>query len=451
MRKWVAEGFDAIITASLVVGTCTLLGVVLWGVQNREATVVALSSLGLVVMVVGDLAHLLVTDELRSQATRQTLKTASATLDHLQGGLTHENCQAICETLLPETRAMAVGMSNREVVMGYAGEGAEDFPPGSPIHTPATRRVIETGKMEAFTSIRMEDEEYLKMLSEEQRERRIAVVPAGIVVPLKVRDEVVGALKFYYRRRRDIDRSQQTIARGFGRLLSTQLSAIELDRQAELTARAEVKALQAQINPHFLFNTLNTIASLTRTDPAHARDLLREFATFYRQTLENSEQLITIDRELEQTRRYLKFEHARFGEDRIIEREQVTSGCGSVRVPAFLIQPIVENAVRHGMRDEGPLHIDVHVTAEGGDVLISVTDDGLGMDEQVAARLVEGVPGAAQAGSKGTGVALRNVAERVERFYGIGSGIEIMSRPGEGTNVTIRLANAAPGQEDDQP
>ena len=177
MRKWVAEGFDAIITASLVVGTCTLLGVVLWGVQNREVTVVALASLGLVVMVVGDLAHLLVTDELRSQATRQTLNTASVTLDHLQGGLTHENCQAICETLLPETRAMAVGMSNREVVMGYAGEGAENFPPGSPIHTPATRRVIETGRMEAFTSIRMEDEEYLKTLSEEQRER---IEPFGL-------------------------------------------------------------------------------------------------------------------------------------------------------------------------------------------------------------------------------------------------------------------------------
>ena len=447
MRKWAADNFDAIISTALAVGTAVLLGVIVWGIQRQELSTVALGSLAFMVMLLADVAILTIPDTLQSQSTERMLRMVSSTLDHLSGGLTHENSQAICEILLPETKATAVGLTDREKVMGYAGEGAEDFPPGSPIHTPATRRVIETGEMETFTSIRIEDEEYLASLPDDRRDRAIQVVPAGIVVPLKVRDEVVGVIKFYYRRRRDIDLSQQAIARGFGELLSVQLSASELERQAELTARAEVKALQAQINPHFLFNTLNTIASLTRTDPQHARALLREFATFYRQTLENSEQLITIDRELEQTRRYLKFEHARFGEDRIIERESVASGCGSIPVPAFLVQPIVENAVRHAMRDDRPLHIDVYVAKEGSDVLISVTDDGLGMDEQVAARLVGNAPIAPQGNAKGTGVALRNVAERVERFYGIGSGIEIMSRPGEGTSVTIRLANAVQESE----
>ena len=269
----------------------------------------------------------------------------------------------------------------------------------------------------------------------------------GMAVPLAVQERTVGAIKFYYRRDLDIDRTQLAIAEGLGMLLSTQLSSYELDKQAELTARAEVKALQAQINPHFLFNTLNTIASFTRTNPTKARDLLREFSTFYRRTLESSEKtLIPLSQELEQTRRYLKIEKARFGEDRIVETEHVEAGCGELGVPSFLIQPIVENAVRHAMRDEGALHVDVQVASDGDDILIAVADDGLGMDKEAADRLLAGAteprPEHVDGKSSGTGMALRNVAERVERFFGVGSGVEIVSKPGEGTCVTLRLVGA---------
>jgi two-component system sensor histidine kinase LytS len=259
-----------------------------------------------------------------------------------------------------------------------------------------------------------------------------------------VSDHTVGTIKFYYRFGREVDRTQLTIARGFAELVSTQLSAYELDRQAELTARAEVKALQAQINPHFLFNTLNTIAALTRTDPTRARNVLREFSSFYRRTLESSSQtLIPLSEELEQTRRYLTIERARFGEDRIVETESLEEGCGDVKVPGFIVQPIVENAVRHAMRDDGPLHIDVQAVFDGDDVMLAVVDDGNGMDESVAERLLEGSSQSSSSSDKGTGIALRNVAERIERFYGRGSGVEIMSKVGVGTSVTLRLGGAA--------
>ena len=124
--------------------------------------------------------------------------------------------------------------------------------------------------------------------------------------------------RFYYRHSRQVNRTQYALAAGFAELLSTQLAIHELELQEELTARAEVRALQAQINPHFLFNTLNTIAALTRTEPLRARELLREFAQFYRATLDNSGSLIPVTREVVQTMRYLKFEKARFGEDRIL-------------------------------------------------------------------------------------------------------------------------------------
>ena len=165
---------------------------------------------------------------------------------------------------------------------------------------------------------------------------------------------------------------------------------------------------------------------------------------FYRRTLESSEKtLISLSQELEQTRRYLKIEKARFGENRIVETEHVEEGCEELPVPSFLIQPIVENAVRHAMRDEGPLHVDVQVVTDGDDILIAVADDGLGMDKVVADRLLAGAgePHPSDS-SHGTGMALRNVAERIERFYGVGSGVEIVSKPGEGTCVTLRLGGA---------
>lgn len=369
-------------------------------------------------------------DTTRAQSTEQTLEVASGMLKNLNVGLTPEAAEIISNLLLPETSASAIAITNTETVLGYSGNIPTGFGPGTEVVGP-TQEVLESKRMETFARI------------DDQKVSTVKGPVFGIIVPLLVQDKTVGTIKLYYQRGLDIDRTQLAIARGFGELLSTQLSSHELDRQAELTARAEVKALQAQINPHFLFNTLNTIAALTRTHPAQARDLLREFSQFYRRTLENSEhQLIPLWQELEQTRRYLVIEKARFGEDRIAEMEHVETGCEALMVPSFLVQPIVENAVRHAMRDRGTLHIDVHVEADGDDVLIAVTDDGLGMDDSAAERLLNSATLPKSEG-KDTGIALRNVHERIERFYGVGSGVEIVSKLDEGTCVTLRLVDAA--------
>ena len=369
-------------------------------------------------------------DALRSAFTEQTLATASDTLADIEDGLSPESAEAVCRRLLPETRAMAIAITDETTVLAYVGKYEADFPVGSPIHTPATKYVLEHGCMRTFTT---------NMRAEGGKSARF--IPAGIVEPLKVRGVPVGALKFYYESARDLDRTQYALASGFAELLSTQLAIHELERQSELTARAELKALQAQINPHFLFNTLNTIAAFTRTDPARARELLREFASFYRSTLENSSSLIPLSKELAQTRRYLTFEKARFGEDRIVESYDVEPGLEDSLVPAFIIQPIVENAVRHAMRDEGALHIRVEVVSDGGDAaVIRISDDGQGMDEEVAASLFD--PSGTHRG-EGTGVAMWNISERVKRFYGPGSYVKADSQLGEGTTFTLRLEHGA--------
>lgn len=372
-------------------------------------------------------------DSLRSQYTEQTLAVASEMLGDITEGLTRESAEAICRRLLPETRAMTISVTNTEQILACVGDLADDFPPGSPIHTITTRYVIEHGIAQSFTSA-------MDVHGELGKRRHI---PAGIVAPLKIRGKAVGTLKFYYRSPRHVNRMQYALASGFAELLSTQLTVHELERQAELTARAEVRALQAQINPHFLFNTLNTIAALTRTEPLRARELLREFAQFYRATLDNSGQLIPIRREIDQTMRYLTFEKARFGEDRIQLTVDVDEDVEDVLVPAFIIQPLVENAVRHAMPDEGALNIAIAVRgAENETVNIWVTDNGVGMDEETAARLFDVSttppdPSAPQGG--GAGVAMHNISERVKRFYGPHSRATVESTPGAGTTIGLCL------------
>ena len=437
----------------LAVATVLLLALLSWGLISSNLVAAVLAGAGLAIDIVIAGSSLLIPDDLRSQATERTLRVASGTLSHMVDGLTPESCASVCQLLLPETTASAVAMTNVTETLAFVGTDVSTPSAGAPISAP-TREVIASGRMQTFNtldkdelSIQANDRDDVADL-EDETER---LYPIGVIVPLRVSDRTVGTIKFYYRHGHEVDRTQLTIARGFAELVSTQLSVYELDRQAELTARAEVKALQAQINPHFLFNTLNTIAALTRTDPARARDVLREFSSFYRRTLESSSQtLIPLSEELEQTRRYLAIERARFGEERIVETETLEPGCADVMVPGFIVQPIVENAVRHAMRDEGPLHIDVQAVFDGGDVLLAVVDDGNGMDESVAERLLDGSSQSASGAAKGTGIALRNVAERIERFYGVGSGVEIMSKVGEGTSVTLRLVGAAPSDLEDE-
>ncbi len=371
---------------------------------------------------------------LKDQATENTLKLTTITLDEMRRGFNEDTCQAICDALLPQVQAIGIEITDTEKVLGYAGFEPERHTVGEQIYTEATREVIKHAKMQTFSAIPDD------VNSPNSRRQKSPFVPAGVVVPLMIQDNVVGTIKFFYEKRRDINKAQLEIAWGFGQILSMELSAYELDRLAELTAKAEVKALQAQINPHFLFNTLNTIASFVRTDPVKARNLLREFAVFYRQTLENSESKIPIQKEIEQTKRYLTFEYARFGEERLTQQEQISPLCENVHVPAFIIQPLVENAVRHAMREDQPLNIIIMVGTDGPDCLISVIDDGVGMDQKTVDMLLDKQQ-TTSSSDKGCGVALRNVAERIEKFYGAGSGLEIMSKLDEGTCVTLRLAN----------
>lgn len=361
-------------------------------------------------------------DRVRATQTEAMLNLASATLEAMEGGLDQHSAQRICDILLPATGGIAVAITDKEVILGYAGRDKDLNEAGSPIRTVATHSTLADGKLRIMrTSSEIGfpvDRHYIN---------------AAIIVPLKVSGETIGSLKFYYRKARLINETQQSIAAGFGELLSTQIAASYLEDQKKLATSMELKALQSQINPHFLFNTINTIASFIRTDPDKARVLLREFATFYRRTLEDSSDLIALSRELDQTQRYLRFEIARFGEDRLQMITEVPDDLANMLIPAFMLQPLVENAVKHAMPSKGCLHISVVAYLRADDLIIDVADDGVGMSEERRQNIMDA------ASQTGLGVAVRNINDRIRGYYGPGSHMEVTSKPNEGTTVTLVL------------
>lgn len=419
-----------IILTIIVVVLVLVLARALLFEENNSTLIPVISASGLIIIAFALIRLTFSPDRVRAMQTNLTLKLASKTLDHMRMGLNREASQSVCELLLPETHACGVAITDTQSYVGYAAQGKDmTFMIGHPICTSAAYKVLQDREM-----IVLDRAAPLEKIRKDSG----MDIRAAIVVPLVVRDCSVGTLKFYYDGAHLMDNTQLAIAQGLAELLSTQLSLSELDHQAELATRAELKALQSQINPHFLFNTINTIASLIRTDPEQARVLLREFAVFYRQTLQNSETLITLEREMQQTMRYLVFEVARFGEDRIQIQKDIDPELLHTRVPSFIIQPIIENSINHAMRPSGSLLIMIRVYRDNDDVVISISDDGIGMGQEVLDSLSDPTPS-----KGGTGIALKNVKGRLSGFFNSNSEMTVESEVDKGTITTMRLGGAA--------
>lgn len=417
-RNMYARVLDVLLAAVCILSAAVLAAAIAWPITLGNLNVVA--GISFTVSVALLIYLRLNPDTVRARQSDTILRIASQTLECFQEGFDIPTAQKVCHLLLPTIGAQAVAITDREAILGYAGDEEEISPGGAPIRTKATHATLEDGK--------------LRVLATPQEigfPDSIKGLRAGIIVPLTRGDAIIGTLKFYYRKARDITETQIALAEGLGELLSTQIAAVELEQQTKLATTMELKALQSQINPHFLFNTINTIASLVRTDPERARMLLREFAVFYRRTLENSDDLLELSREVEQTMRYFTFELARFGEDRLFMDVDIEPGLESVMVPAFMVQPLVENAVRHAMPQEGRLEIHISAYSKGDDLYINVSDNGIGMDAEQRRKLLQ--PEA----SKGLGIAMKNINERLRGYFGTESRMDVESNPGEGTSVTM--------------
>lgn len=358
----------------------------------------------------------------KDRAHTATLNILTDTLPYLRTGLNPESARRTVELLLDRLDVQAVSIVDTQGVLAYVGAAADHHRAGASLRTDLTRRVLETGRTEMVT--RCEDIGCSDPA---------CPLTAAIVAPLKIRGRTIGCLKLYHSQGRTLGATELQVAKALAKLFSAQLELSELEVQAARVAQAELEALRAQISPHFLFNTLNTIASFIRTKPDVAHDMVVEFAHFFRETLKKHGEFCSLSEELDYVEKYLSFERARLGERLKVEYAIEPSSLQAI-VPVLVVQPLVENAINHGLQPKQGLG-EVRISAEGrgGECIITVEDNGIGIPPDKIGRVLE--PGY----GSGLGMGLSNVHQRLRSLYGPAYGLHIESQLGRGTRVIVRI------------
>ncbi len=345
------------------------------------------------------------------RVTFETLHEANAAAPALRLGLTEQSAGPAVKHLRKLLGTPVLALYDGRQLLAWEGTGEVHAEDG----LVAARRAMDAGRPVVLPAADLDcgDPE--------------CPVRGLVVVPLLVADRAVGGLAAAsdHQPSAGLVRAALEIA-GW---VSTQLELAELDSSRARLARAEVKALRAQISPHFIYNALTTIASFVRTNPERARELILEFAEFTRYSFQSHGDFTTLAEELHSIDRYLSLERARFG-DRLEIRLQVAPEVLPIAVPFLALQPLVENALRHGLAAKTGIGTITIVAQDAGtECLISVEDDGVGMDPAELRRRTE----------DGEHVGLGNVDVRLRSVFGDDFGLVVETAPGAGTKVTMRI------------
>jgi two-component system, LytTR family, sensor histidine kinase LytS len=360
-----------------------------------------------------------------AQQAQTTLNIAFRTLPYLRHGLTRESAAHAVHIIRKLTGLDAVSFSSEREILAHEGPDGDRHAAGRSLFL-AARRSLETGIV-VIASTRGE-------IGSDVPECQLG---SAIVVPLKIRDKCIGVMELYRLKEYGISQLDEELANGLAPLFSNQLELGEIELQRKLTAEAEIKALQAQINPHFLFNAISTIISYTRTDPGTASFLLVKLADFFRKNISPTASRVPLSVELEHCESYIAIEKARF-EERLCIVYQIDDAALCCDVPSLILQPLVENSVRHGIqpKEEGGV-IRIGARKYENHLEISIQDNGVGMSRERLASLLSLAPAHHEGG--GLGLALRNVNGRLAAMYGKESTLMIESEPGVGTTIRFSV------------
>jgi len=353
------------------------------------------------------------------RATFRTLHTASLAAPPLREGLTKASAEKSVRFLKALLGAPVVALTDTDHLLAWDG--------GFNHHADQAATLAQTVVADGATSVADKRE----IPCDDPQ----CVLRHVIVSPLTVEERVVGTLQvFAPSASAGLIRATNEVARW----VSSQLELAELDASRTRLIEAEVRALRAQISPHFIYNSLTAIASFVRTDPERARELLLEFADFTRYSFRRHGEFTTLAEELRSIERYLVLEKARFG-DRLQVTLRVAPEVLPVVVPFLALQPLVENAVRHGLESKpGPGQITIIAEDFDRECVISVEDDGLGEDPERVRRALAGDVSMDSVG-------LANVDGRLRSTYGDEYGLVVETAPGAGTKVIVRVPKYAPG------
>jgi two-component system sensor histidine kinase LytS len=359
-------------------------------------------------------------EKIEATAAQLALKIANKTLPILRKGLFRQSAEEVVKIIFDMVEGLgAVAITTRNDILAFIGTGDDHHSYESSIITKSTTDVLEAG-------------EYCIVQTKADIGCPVDNCPLAskVVVPLKEYNEVVGSLVLYKLNENSITLFEIELALGLAQLISTQIEISRGQRHSELLAEAEIRALQAQINPHFLFNAINTIVYYCRKDPGMAKDLLIHLGEFYRDNLAKLDQFVELATEIKHIDSYLKIEMARFrGRLKVIYQ---IPQCKCM-VPPLILQPIVENAIKHGIlpKKEGGL-VTISGTLTDDKIILVIEDNGVGMKNELVKKIIEYNPARKNIG-------LSNVHNRLKNIYGNDYGLQIESWPGRGTRVTIPI------------
>lgn len=352
----------------------------------------------------------------------RALKIAERSMGILSKGFTPENCAQLARILLEETNVGAVALTDREKLLAFIGIGEDHHLPGSPITSSHTLRAI------ANNEVVYADGNLIRYHCTLNPHCRLG---STLVIPLRGEDnQVIGTIKLYEPRRKLFSSLNRTLGEGMARLLSTQILAGKYAVQRQLLSQSEINVLHAQVNPHFLFNALNTLASVIRTNPDKARDLVQNLSLFFRKNLRKNTEEVSLKEEIEHVNSYLQIELARFPDKLNVEFD-IPEQLLSLRLPAFSLQPLVENAVKHGISQ----------TMEGGTIQIKgipkakywriTVEDNAG--------LFNSSVNSPEKAAHSNGLGMNLVDKRIKSYKGEQYGLHVECEPERFTRVMIDL------------
>ena len=349
-------------------------------------------------------------------AMQAALHAATTTLPHLRKGLTGRNAERAVPHLRALTGAAAIALADTRAVLAIDGEGRDQVRPG----------------------------DLLSRLLDRAGDNRLHIVPrlvssdptcplrSAVLAPLLAQGRRIGTLIAFYWTVGRPSHHELRVVQEAASLVSAQVELSLVAEQEERVAQAELRALRAQISPHFIYNALAAVAGDIHARPEEARDLLTDFAEFTRYLFRDGRSYVTLGEEIEHVERYLRLERARFRESLHVTIDVPEQTRGAV-VPAMSVQPLVENAVRHGVeRQAGRGRVAISARIVGGDVELRVSDDGIGIEPERLEAVLAGAGG---------GIGVSNVDARLRATFGERYALRIESDLGEGTTAVMTVPN----------
>ncbi|EGT5661401.1 sensor histidine kinase [Cronobacter dublinensis subsp. dublinensis] len=384
-------------------------------VQNIAAPMVVTNTVGAAMFMRILLDKRAMFEKYTTAFSARALKVASATEGILRQGFNVENSMKVAQVIRQELEIGAVAITDREQLLAFTGIGMDHHLPGSPISSSWTLRAIASGEVVYADG---NEVPYRCTLHPNCK------LGSTLVIPLRGENrEVVGTIKLYEPKNRLFSSINRTLGEGIAQLLSAQILAGQYERQKQLLTQSEIKLLHAQVNPHFLFNALNTLMAVIRRDSDQACQLVQYLSTFFRKNLKRPTDVVSLADEIDHVNAYLKIEQARF-QSHLRVSLSLPDELRYIRLPAFTLQPIVENAIKHGTSQ----------LLGTGEIALRAS-----RDEQHLVLEIEDNAGLYQPNADSNGLGMSLVDKRLRARFGDGCGISVACEQDRFTRITLRL------------